>query len=432
MKKELSRTVGSMCRLHLKSVVKGCVGLFVLLTLTLVGYNSFKLANSEGGEGEVIDSGSLERSLVRPVKAVPSGHGVLSSGVARGEVARGKMPSSEHAQRQLDSPRNPDSISPVRREDISNILNKLSDGRNKEHLLNLVDQKQLQKPLNDAKSAVKNRYKSLRHRFPRIMIIGFGKTGTRALFDTLKMHPALRGPTAEKRFFSDHFEKGLVSYLKSLPDPPANGFVIEKSPDYIIDYQTPARIITSVEKLAIEPRRLKFIVMLRDPIDRAMSEYLEWKIARQAAHKPKLPPFDAMVMHSNGSVNEDQPFLKASNYQKHIKHWFKFFGQKQACFVDGEKFIKDPYSEVHLLESCLSLPPHFTPKHFVFDSKKGFYCFKSSVDEKDAHCMNASKGREHPNISTLVFGLLKKYYQPFDDQLYRLTGRLMLWQKLSN
>ena len=273
--------------------------------------------------------------------------------------------------------------------------------------------------------------KSFSEKFPRIMIVGFGKTGTRALFETLKMHPLLKGPTTEKRFFSDHYDKGLISYLKSLPNPPDGGVVIEKSPDYIIDRPAPSRIVASAEQLGIQASELKFVVMLRDPIDRAMSEYLEWRIARKTAHKPMLPPFDSMVMHKNGSINENQPFLKASNYQVHIKFWFKFFSQNQTCFVDGDKFIKNPYFEIHALESCLKLPPHFTPEHFVFDPKKGFYCFKFSPDQKEAHCMNSSKGRKHPDINSLVLERLKKYYQPFDDMLPPLVGREMLWQQKS-
>lgn len=410
------RKMRSLCRLHLKSIVKGCTCLLILSILVVVVYE--KRAIWEDHRKTLINA-----MQQRSGELVAGGPGKARF---RGGIARSKAVSSDREllKHQLKSPHNP-VILPSQRKDVDK---RKLDSVNSKELMELLGKKT---PLKDTNSPLNTLLKSMSHRFPRIMIVGFGKTGTRALFDTLKMHPKLKGPTSEKRFFSDHFDRGLGSYLKSLPDPPKGGMVIEKSPDYIIDYPAPSRIRSSAEKVGIDPSKLKFIVMLRDPIYRAVSEYIEWQIARQSSHKQKLPPFDVMVMHSNGSINENQPFVIASNYQKHIKHWFEFFSKNQTCFVDGDKFVKDPYSEIHLLEQCLGLPTHFKSKQFVFDPKKGFYCFKWSAEQKEAHCMNSSKGRKHPAISSTVLELLKKYYKPFDDQLYPLTGRPMLWQLLN-
>ena len=264
----------------------------------------------------------------------------------------------------------------------------------------------------------------LRKRFPRIMIIGFGKTGTRALFELLKLRPDIRGPKVEKRFFSDHYEKGLRSYLYSLPEASQDGWVIEKSPDYIIDDYVPFRISTSASVLKIKPETLKFIVVLRDPIDRAMSEYLEWKVAR----KGKLPPFHSMVMLKNGSLNNNQPFIRASNYTRYIKRWFEYFDKNQTCFVDGDRFSKDPYLEAHILEQCLGIKPYFAKNNFIYNSKRGFYCFTSS--QQQLLCMNRSKGRKHPVIPPVVFEKLQKHYFPVYNEIFDLTGRQMQWHSL--
>lgn len=280
---------------------------------------------------------------------------------------------------------------------------------------------------------LKQSWNNLMHKFPRIMIVGFGKAGTKALFDMLKMHPDIRGPVTERRFFSDHYEKGLRYYLKSLPEPTLGGFVVEKSPDYVTDDPVPARIIASANKLGVGVEKLKFVIVLRDPIDRAMSEYLEWQVARRNSGSKKLMPFHVMVVNHNGTINSEQPFLKNSNYARYIKHWYQFFNRTQTCFVDGDKFVKDPFSEVRLLESCLLLPSYFTPEHFVYESKRGFYCFKASLSQIDPYCMGSSKGRRHPPIPEVVVSALRKYYQPSDDQLQSLTNRTMQWlQTLSS
>ncbi len=262
-------------------------------------------------------------------------------------------------------------------------------------------------------------------RFPTFMIIGFGKAGTKALFEALKLHPSLAGPYKERRFFSTQYSSDIASYLSSIPEPPPGGFTIEKSPDYIIHSQAPARIVADANKLGVAPSVLKFIVVLRNPIDRAVSEYIEWNLQRQNTRKKALPPFHKMVLLKN-KIDGKQPFLNASCYAYHISKWMKVFPKEQLCFVDGDKFVTDPYSEVHRLEECMGLPQFFTDKNFVYVIERGFYCFQSSETKI---CMNKSKGRKHPDIPADVVEKLKDYFRPWNDQLPDMTGRQFIdWE----
>ena len=264
-------------------------------------------------------------------------------------------------------------------------------------------------------------------RFPHIMIIGFGKAGTKALYEALKLHPQISGPYKEKRFFSQHYSIGLETYLRSLPDPPKGGFNSEKSPDYIIVPTTPRRIKVAASIAGVSLQRLKFVVVLRDPIDRAMSEYLEWSIQRKLSNKPRLPPFEAMVIDSVGNVDASQPFLNASCYAYHIANWLKYFSKEQMCYVDGDVFISDPLKEIHLLEECLQLEHYFSDKNFVYDKGRGFYCFQDSNSSNNSMCMNKSKGRKHPNITERIVQMLRKYFQPWNNIIPNLTGRSISW-----
>ena len=257
-------------------------------------------------------------------------------------------------------------------------------------------------------------------RFPKYMIIGFGKAGTRALYEALKLHPSLSGPQAERRYFSRYYSKGLSSYLTHLPDPPPGGFTIEKSPDYITDPETPRRIVETAKMIGIDSSSLKFIVVLRNPIDRAMSEYLEWNIQHKLHHQPLLQPFSRMVLTTTGEVNSAVMFLNSSCYAQHILNWLQVFSQDQMCYVDGDRFISNPYEEVHILEQCLGLRQFFTRNNFVYQQQRGFYCFH--VGGKNL-CMGKSKGRRHPSIPQGVLAKLKVFFHPWNDQLLELTGR---------
>ena len=260
----------------------------------------------------------------------------------------------------------------------------------------------------------------LQRRFPRYMIIGFEKAGTKALFEALKLHPSLRGPETERRFFSKYYSKGLSSYLIRLPDPPPGGFTIEKSPDYITQPNVPMRILNTSKMIHVDSSSLKFIVVLRNPIDRAMSEYLERNVLKRFHHKHLLPSFSKMVLTAAGKVNSSVAFVNSSCYAQHIRNWLRVFDKEQMCFVDEEKFISDPYEELHALEQCMGLMPFFCKDNFVYLQRRGFYCFH--VGNKHM-CMNANKGRNHPVIPRPTSMKLKAFFHPWNERLLNLTGR---------
>lgn len=262
--------------------------------------------------------------------------------------------------------------------------------------------------------------------FPRIMIVGFGKTGTKALFEFLKQHPQLAGRKRESRFFSRHYHHGLNFYLNSLPLPPKNGFVIEKSPDYILNRKVPSRICSSTQSMKIEPSSLKFIVVLRNPVDRSMSEYLEWNFQEQLKGNSPLPHFEKVVIESDtGKINISQKLIKTSCYAQHIRGWFKHFPSNQACFVDGDKLIHRPYQVLHELEECLNLKQFFSETSFVLNSSKQFYCYQDDTTKQ--LCMTKSKGRTHPHIATEVFEKLVQFFRGCDDELRNMTQKEWCW-----
>ena len=270
--------------------------------------------------------------------------------------------------------------------------------------------------------------------FPRIIIIGFGKSGTRALYDALLMHPQLRGPKTEVRYFDTYYDKGLNWYLAQMPSVEDGVVVMEKSPSYIIHPISAQRLLETVEKLHVDPDTLKFVVMVRDPIQRAVSEYLEWQVLRLLQHKRNplqhyntLPPFAKMVYDKSGHIDlAGAILLNTSVYSFHLSNWIHYFSPSQMCIVDGDNFVKRPYEEVHSLESCLGLRRFFTTQNFVYVPQRGFYCFRES-SHSALQCENQSKGRAHPPLPKQVVVDLEKAYQPYNEQLQKMTNRNYSW-----
>ena len=207
--------------------------------------------------------------------------------------------------------------------------------------------------------------------------------------------------------------------------PPVDGLTIEKSPDYIINEFAPTRLLSALSLLRLDPQSLKFILVLRNPIYRAVSEYIQWNVERMSTHGPSLPPFPEMILDSNGDLDATVPYINASCYAYHIKNWLRYFSNEQLCFVDGDRFVSNPYTEIHLLEECLGLDQYFTEENFVYSSSKGFYCFlKSQSDSSGPLCLGKSKGRKHPKLPNSTVQQLQSFYKPWNNQLLHITDRV--------
>ena len=146
---------------------------------------------------------------------------------------------------------------------------------------------------------------SIARRFPHIIIIGFGKAGTRALYQMIRMHPDIVGPSNEMRFFSnnENYERGLPFYIGQLPSTKATQKTIVKSPDYIISPVAATRLKKALSHCHRSSKDIKFIVVLRDPFKRAVSEYLQWKIQLFKEWGKTLPPFEELCVKKSGQIN---------------------------------------------------------------------------------------------------------------------------------
>ena len=275
------------------------------------------------------------------------------------------------------------------------------------------------RPTQDCESLLK-----LVSRFPRILVLGFGKAGTRALLNFLLMHPSIQGPPVEVNYFDKFYKtEGLQSYLETFPPKKLNKTNIEKSPRYIITPEVPIRLISTLKALSIAQETLKLIVVVRDPITRGISEYVEWNLQRIRENNEQLPSFDEMVLNSK---TRPPVFISTSEYDTHISNWLQYFPLKQFCFVDGDLFIKNPFLVLEELEKCLGIPRYFKNNNFVYNSKKGFYCYSQ---HSSVQCLGKSKGRTHPEIKAQTREFLIEHFKSHNINLNKLTGRKYTWME---
>ncbi|XP_001603753.1 heparan sulfate glucosamine 3-O-sulfotransferase 6 [Nasonia vitripennis] len=262
------------------------------------------------------------------------------------------------------------------------------------------------------------KYKVLRQRgliasrqLPSALIIGVKKGGTRALLEFMRLHPDIRAAGSEVHFFDHHYSKGFHWYRHRMPATLEGQITMEKTPSYFVTAEAPRRV------QLMEPGT-KLIVVVRDPVTRAISDYTQVKSKRLG-----MPRFEELAF-LNGSSVVDTSWapLRIGVYAKHLERWLNYFPLSQLLFVSGERLIADPALEIRRVQDFLGLKRLISEKHFYFNATKGFPCLLKSEERATPHCLGKNKGRSHPFIEPTAIQRLRDFYRPFNRRFYQLTG----------
>ncbi|XP_070531269.1 heparan sulfate glucosamine 3-O-sulfotransferase 3B1 isoform X2 [Cardiocondyla obscurior] len=245
---------------------------------------------------------------------------------------------------------------------------------------------------------------------PTALIIGVKKGGTRALLEFLRLHPAIRAAGSEVHFFDHHYFKGFRWYRRRMPPTLSGQITMEKTPSYFITSEVPKRV------KHMNPG-MKLIVVARDPVTRAISDYTQVKSKRR-----KMPRFEDLAF-LNGSRIVDTSWmpLRIGVYVRHLERWLQHFPLSQFLFVSGERLISDPVMEITRVQDFLGLRRVICEKNFYFNATKGFPCLLKSEDRATPHCLGKNKGRSHPYIDPTAIQRLRDFYRPFNQRFYQLA-----------
>lgn len=252
---------------------------------------------------------------------------------------------------------------------------------------------------------------------PQAIIIGVKKGGTRALLEFLRVHPDVRAVGAEPHFFDRSYHKGLAWYRDLMPRTLEGQITMEKTPSYFVTREAPARI-------SAMSKDTKLIVVVRDPVTRAISDYTQ-----TLSKRPDIPSFESLTFRnrSAGLIDTSWSAIQIGLYAKHLEPWLRHFPLGQMLFVSGERLVSDPAGELRRVQDFLGLKRIITDKHFYFNQTKGFPCLKKAEGSGKPHCLGKTKGRAHPTIAREVLRQLRDFYRPFNRKFYQMTGRDFGW-----
>lgn len=278
---------------------------------------------------------------------------------------------------------------------------------------------------------------TLEKRFPVVIIIGVKKAGTRALLKILKLHPKVCACGPEMHFFDRYNSMGLEWYRNKMPLCYANEITVEKTPSYFVTKGVERDIFVYSKSIN---HTLKLLVIVRDPTTRAISDYTQTlHRSRRTKSTRKLATFEQLALTNTSDglrmVNSRWDAIKIGVYSKHLRRWLNYFTLEHIHVVSGESLAKEPYEEFKKVEKFLDLPSFVRPEHFVYNKTKKFYCFNQDLSFKNevittrtpSHCLGNSKGRSHTKVPAHAEKLLREYYRPFNDELYRMVQRNFGW-----
>ncbi|XP_069110326.1 heparan sulfate glucosamine 3-O-sulfotransferase 1-like [Argopecten irradians] len=263
-----------------------------------------------------------------------------------------------------------------------------------------------------------------RQRLPTCLIIGVKKAGTGAMVQYLKLHPDIVVADRELNFFDyeRNYNLGFDYYKTLMPMSYEGQITMEKTSNYFHNKETEWRVHSMNSSM-------KMILLVREPIARAVSDYLQRKL-KDKDTMDLQPTFEELIIRpKNGKINEGYPGIRPSFYYKHMVRWLKYFPLTQFHIVDGDNLVRNPYEEMFAVENFLGLPHLITRDRFVFSEKKGFYCM--SLDgvngTRQEQCLSKGKGRKHPDIDEGVMEMLTDLFRPLNQQFYKLIGRKFDW-----
>ncbi|EEC08417.1 heparan sulfate sulfotransferase, putative, partial [Ixodes scapularis] len=197
----------------------------------------------------------------------------------------------------------------------------------------------------------------------------------------------------------------------SLPDQ----VTMEKTPSYFVTRQAPARIHT------LSPR-MRLLVVVRDPVTRALSDY-----AQTSSKRPNSTlPFEELAFDEDG-VDPSWSAIRIGLYERHLSRWLEHFAPGQIHVVSGEELVRDPAQEMALVQDFLGLRRLVSHDHFYFNRTKGFPCLKKSEGSGSPHCLGKTKGRTHPRLCDSDLRRLRSFFEPYNRRFYKMVGRDFGW-----
>ncbi len=284
-------------------------------------------------------------------------------------------------------------------------------------------------------------YRKITNRFrmlPDFLIIGGAKSGTTSLFAHLVEHPNIIPGSMKEVFFFQYLSNNKTSFYRShFPIKRKNLITCEATSTYFVHPLIPAR----VHKLL---PLVKLIVVLRNPIERAYSEFnYTVNLGEQITKN-----FEDVIKSElkRIEIENNNPELKIKNtnyhhfsfshlrhglYAQHLENWLKFFPKEQLLILNAKDLYNNLDNIVSETFDFLNLPKYQIGSRIEKNKidkirplgghERNIY---KNIDSKTRTLFNV---QNYPEMKSETRKFLQDFFRPHNEKLFEMIGRRFDW-----
>ena len=254
---------------------------------------------------------------------------------------------------------------------------------------------------------------------PNFFVIGPGRTGTTSLYHYLDQHPCItKSAYDELGYFDDNFHLGLNWYRSLFPTKFMQKKIESEYKKFLTYDVTPFYIYNPlvVDRIFKFSPNAKIIAALRNPIDRAYSNYNN-RMQDEGDTKTTFEEIinaEIEIIEKNKKNIDDYAFLVNTFYElllargfyaKQLEFWFKKFPRKNILLISSEELATNTDKTVSEIFEFLEVPIQK-----ISDLTK----------------QNVIK---YPKMKDSTREILINFFKPYNEELFDMIGSKFDWDK---
>lgn len=225
---------------------------------------------------------------------------------------------------------------------------------------------------------------------PDFVILGTQRGGTTSLYNWLVSHPDVTPAfKKEPHYFDGNYHRGARWYRAHFPIGRRGRMTGESSPFLLFHPLAPERAARDL------PSRTRFLVLLRDPTERAISQYWLWRkqgnweeetLERAIElEQERLAPMEERFRNGERShPHVAHSYLARGEYAEQLQRWFDAVGRERILVVESEQLFSDPEAARQIL-NWLGLPPTAQPFPMANGAPRLAPAPPALIERMDAH-----------------------------------------------
>ena len=251
---------------------------------------------------------------------------------------------------------------------------------------------------------------------PDFIIIGSMKCGTTSLYYDICEHPCASAAARDEiGFFDSNFHLGLNWYRSMFPTKGQIEDIKHKEGVAITGEDTPFYFWNPIAAKRIQKilPNIKLIIILRNPIDRAYSEYQD--LVSRESNSPSFETFieneintrkkGIIITEENFEIfNQNDSYLLKGIYIDQLKIWAGLFPKEQIFTLSTESLNSDPTASMESVFQYLNLPD---------------YKIKKPQHQKQ---------KKYAPMDSQTRKLLIEFFKPHNERLFKFIGKEFDWE----